>query len=117
MESRAVDADTPRPPHRQGHAAVAAGAGWHRRRRLAVLSLLSGLASSCSSGFCWAPVQAVRSEAGIAGIAGMATESGEMCAAALDAEDSALLARLAIGGCVRWPMLEMRKPKHQVSLS
>lgn len=75
------------------------------------------MASSCSSGFCWAPVQANRSEVDIAGIAGMATESGEMSAAALDAEDSALLARLAIGDCVRWPKLEKRKPKHQVSLS
>lgn len=59
-------------------------------------------------------MRATRSEAGIVWAA---TASGEMCATALDAEHSALFARLAIDNCVRWPMLETRKPKHSVSLS
>lgn len=107
-----VSRDTPRAPHRQGRvgcgvALAAEAEAEYRCRRFAVLSLLSQMASS--SGFCWVPEQAARSDAGIVGIA---TVSGEMCAAALDAEHSALFARLAIGDFVRCPILEIRKPKH-----
>lgn len=60
------------------------------------------------------PALATRKEIGIVGIA---TVSGEMWAAALDAEPSALFAKVAIEDGVRCPMPEISKPKHQVSLS
>lgn len=53
------------------------------------------------------------------GIVGIGTASGEMWAAALDAEPSALLAKFAIESeaCVRCPKLEKLKPKHSESFS
>lgn len=62
------------------------------------------------------PTQEARKAVGIAGIE---TASGEMWAAALDAEPSALMAKFAIetGDCVRCPKLETLKPKHSESFS
>lgn len=62
------------------------------------------------------PTQEARKEVGIVGIV---TASGEMWAAALDAEPSALLAKFAIEteDCVRCPKLEKPKPKHSESFS
>ncbi|GFP54062.1 hypothetical protein TASIC1_0003044000 [Trichoderma asperellum] len=112
-----VSQDTPRAPQSQvcaGRDFVLVAEAVYRLRRATVPSIWSRRASSAR--FNRVPTQEARKEVGIVGIV---AASGEMWAAALDAEPSALLAKFAIqtGDYVCCPKLEKRKPKHSVSLS